>query len=104
MEKVSRTIEDNPGEYTKSSAAGATYGNKKALLDGIEILKREKYLTEAKKGRYLCLTSAKPYREANDPLSDNYSKLGETLRAAHRSAEQEEGGDDDDDDDGSDAP
>ena len=41
-------------------------------------------------------TSAKPYREANDPLSDNYSDLESRLRDAY-----ERGGEGDD---GSDAP
>jgi hypothetical protein len=95
MEQVSRTIEDSPGEYTKTGAALATPGNKDAKLTAVDRLREERYLTREKVGRSWKYTSAKPYREANDPLSDNHSDLGDRLRDAYEAHEHEGGGDDD---------
>src|SRR6185312_15091990 len=95
MEQLSRTIEDQPGEYSKTGAAMATPGNKDAKLIGVDRLWEEKYLTREKVGRCLRYTSAKPYREANDPLSENYSDLEERLRAAYEARQRGEGDGDD---------
>ena len=54
-------------------------------------------MTREKVGRDWRYTSAKPYREANDPRSDKHPNLGDRLRDAHEAHEQK-GGDDDDPD------
>ena len=74
----------------------ATPGNKDAKLIGIDRLWEERYLTREKVGRCLRYTSAKPYREANDPLSENYSDVEDRLRAAYVAGEHDQGGDGDD--------
>ena len=50
---------------------------------------------EDKAGRSWFYTSAKPYREANDPLSENYSDLADRLRATYEAHQRGEGEGDD---------
>ena len=74
MQRVSELIENHPDEeYSKNKAAATVGGSKQSVLTGIDILVREGFLT-TRRGRsgYPTYQSVKPYREAEDPLSDHH--------------------------------
>jgi hypothetical protein len=77
MERVSEVIEQHPGELTKNKVAEKAGGKKQFALSAVEILLGEGYV-ETKPGRsgYAVYTSVKPYRQTDDPLSDQHVKLG----------------------------
>jgi hypothetical protein len=79
MERVSEVIEKHPGELTKNKAAETAGGKKTHTLSAVDILRSEGYV-ETKPGRngHLVYTSLKPYRQADDPLSDRHVTLGLT--------------------------
>lgn len=77
MQRVSEVIESQPGELTKNKAAEKAGGKKQHTLAAIDILRCEGYLTaESGRNGYPVLSSEKPYREIEDPLSDRVCRLG----------------------------
>lgn len=77
MERVSEVVEKHPGELTKNKAAETAGGKKAHTLLAVDILLSEGYV-ETKPGRngYDVYTSVKPYRQTDDPLSEQHVKLG----------------------------
>jgi len=77
MQKASEVIEQHPGQLTKSGAAGKVGGKKDWAWKTITALENEGYI-ESKKGSrgYGLYWSVRPYREADDPLSDRYAPGG----------------------------
>lgn len=71
MERVNIEVENNPGQLTKTQAAKSTHAKNEYALKAVTILDREKYLTP-NSDHYPKYTSARPYRERDDPLSDQY--------------------------------
>jgi hypothetical protein len=79
MQRVSEEIEKHPGELTKNKAAETAGGKKAHTLLAVDVLLDEGYV-ETKPGRngYPVYTSVKPYRQADDPRSDQHITLGLT--------------------------
>lgn len=79
MQRVSEVIEEHPGELTKNKVAEKAGGKRQSTLSAVEILRSESYV-ETMPGRsgYPVYTSLKPYRQADDPLSDRHVTLGLT--------------------------
>ena len=94
MERLSKAMEEQREPLIKSHAINLITGNKKAKGIAFDLLKDEGYLaTSAKQTKSSkAFESAKPYREADDPLADE-QELADKLR----SHLDEEGGDADED-------
>jgi hypothetical protein len=94
VERASRTVEDHPGKLTRNQIAEQTTGNKSALLQAIDILHREEFVTKTEEN-YPRYTSTKAYRETEDPRSDHRMPLGDRLRRHqdHNDADGERGDD-----------
>ena len=75
MERVSRHVEAHPGESTKNALTKEVTGKNMYLLLAVDILTNEGFLkTEpGKRSGSRVYTSVRPYREADDPLSDSCS-------------------------------
>lgn len=82
MERVSEVIEQHPGELTKNKAAETAGGKKAHTLSAVDILRSEGYV-ETKPGRngHPVYTSVKPYRQTDDPLSDQHVNIGNAFRS-----------------------
>jgi hypothetical protein len=83
MERASRAVERQPGTLTKTKLAKKIGATKEHALAAINVLEREEYVRpeKAPEQRWPMYVSVRPYREADDPLSDRTS-LGNRLRAA----------------------
>ena len=78
MEKASRTIEAHSGEFTRDKTARETGGKKASTLWAIDRLVSEGFVNKSS-DRYPKLTSVRPYRQSDDPQSDDLH-LAERLR------------------------
>ncbi|MBV5243898.1 hypothetical protein KUF57_10155 [Mycolicibacterium sp. PAM1] len=89
MERASRLVEDRPGVLTRNQIAEEATGKKGTLLLAVDLLEREGYVTRSEDThpRY---TSARPYRQAEDPQSERQPPLGNRLRRH----QEGQGGDD----------
>jgi hypothetical protein len=92
--KVSRVIEEHPGQLTKTQAAKKVSGRNEYVLDALDLLVSEEYLKTGPE-RYPLYTSTKMYREKDDPQSDKYFDLGDLLRPAKEDTQTEEAAEDD---------
>ena len=79
MEKVSRAVEEKPGQLNKTEAAQAAHGKKAWALQAVEILDDEGYLSKSTDKPPL-YTSIKAYRAADDPLNDELSMQDRLLQ------------------------
>ena len=92
MERVSRTVEDSPEPMTKTDAVKQTTGKRQNVMQGFDILAKEKYLTATdESARPVTYISSKQYRAHDDPAS----RTRGTLLLQHLPDEDEEGDDDD---------
>ncbi len=82
MERASRAVERQPGTLTKNKLAKEIGAKKEHALAAINVLEHEEYVRPEKTPgqRYPLYDFVRPYREADDPLSDQPS-LGDRLRA-----------------------
>jgi len=82
MERVSRHVEAHPGECTKDGLTKEVTGKKTSLRLAVDILTAEGFLIvgPGKRSGSRVYTSVRPYREADDPLSDSYSEVAERVR------------------------
>ncbi|MFD0450328.1 hypothetical protein ACFQZK_05065 [Rhodococcus aetherivorans] len=73
MERISKLIEKQPGELTKTKAGDLAGGQKQSRLHAAGVLLSEGFLSsERGRGGHDVLSSVKPYREADDPRSDRF--------------------------------
>jgi hypothetical protein len=82
MERVSQHVETHPRECTKDALTNEVTGKKTCLRMAVDILADERFLivgpgTRAGSRVY---TSVRPYREADDPLSDSYANFADRPR------------------------
>jgi AAA domain len=94
MERVSRLIEEHPGQLTKTQAAKQVSGRREYVLAALDLLVSEEYLKTGPE-RYPLYTSTKTYREKDDPQSDKYFDRGDLLRRAKEDTQPEEAAEDD---------
>lgn len=87
MERVSRAIEDNPGQFTKDKLTSVVTGKKESLRHAIELLEREEYVAKARHERWYYYTTIKPYRPTDDPKSEQFSPMRNVL--PHSNAAEE---------------
>ena len=82
MERVSRHVEAHPGECTKDGLTKEVTGKKTYLRMAVDILTDEGFLIvgPGKRSGSRVYTSVRPYREADDPLSDSYSDFADRAR------------------------
>jgi hypothetical protein len=82
MERASRAVEEKPGELTKTDVVGRMGCKKQFGFTAVAILEKEEYLRAEKKPRRrtVVYTSVKPYRQEDDPRSDQ-AALRDQLRA-----------------------
>jgi hypothetical protein len=93
MERASRAVEENPtGHFTKDRLAKEVTGKTQALKRAVDLLFAEEYVTRTEE-RYPRYTSVKPYRQADDPLSEVQLPLNDRLRRAD--VHRDDGQDDD---------
>lgn len=77
MQRVSEEIEKHPGELTKNKAAETAGGKKAHTLLAVDVLLSEGYVeTRPDRNGYRVYTSVKPYRQADDPRSDQHVNIG----------------------------
>lgn len=71
MERASRAIEEHPGELTRNKVVERVGGRKQTAWLAVELLEREKFVTKTTE-TYPRYTSAKAYRQTDDPLSKGH--------------------------------
>ena len=73
MERASKLIEENPGGFTRNQVAENTPGRKEHVRHALALLEAEEYVTTAPgHGGHPRCSSVRPYRQADDPRSDQH--------------------------------
>ncbi|WP_162625411.1 AAA family ATPase [Mycolicibacterium llatzerense] len=89
MDRVSRLIEERPGELTRNKIAEEATGKKTVLLLAVDVLEREGYINKSQE-RCPHYTSARPYRQSQDPRSDSHIPMEQRL-GRHQESDGQDG-------------